>query len=123
MVQPRSLLPFCVVEGEVTTSGSLESRIEVVHKGGGQVMPVVRSSTRRFPISGIQAAVPVTGPEGHGKGIKKRGVVREGLEKREALRGVSVGVQVHDLKGVTAHRHLGQSKPLIEPNKRALKGV
>jgi hypothetical protein len=75
MVQPRSVLPVSMVKGEVTTSGSLKSRIEVVHQGRGQLDPVIRKSARRFPVNGARTTVPITSPKGHAGRVKKSGMV------------------------------------------------
>ena len=77
MVQPRSVLPVDMVKGEVVTSGSLESRIEVVHQGRGQLDPVIRKSTRQFPINGARTTIPITSPKAHPCRIKKSGMVDE----------------------------------------------
>jgi hypothetical protein len=117
MVQPRSVLPVGVIKGEVTTSGPLESRIEVIHQGRGQMDPVIRESARRFPIDGARATIPIAGPKSHTGRIKKSGMVHKGPKKGRPFGILGGGIQVRHRKGVTACLHLSQNKSLLKVNR------
>jgi hypothetical protein len=72
-----------MVEGKVSTGGSLESRVKIIYQGRGEVDPVIGGCADRFPISGVRTAIPVTGPKGDGGRIEQRGMIGQRIEKGE----------------------------------------